>query len=255
MDGSNNNNTLPFIRAEVYNIYNMETMKVLRVIGYIVIILALPVLLLSSSLAWGFNSHWLYNYGFEKYGVSESTGLPAAELNKAADALINYFNSSDEYIAVTVTADGRTFELFTQEEKVHFKDVKQLIKLDYKVLYISLAIVVVLAFLLVVGDFRNNWRGLAKTLVWGSILSVVLIIVIALASFFNFDNLFLQFHYLAFTNEFWSANGYMLMLFPGDFWYNAAFICIAFMAGLALIVGGLSFLSLKLEDRWQFKTH
>jgi integral membrane protein (TIGR01906 family) len=233
----------------------MDTVKVFRVIGYLIVILALPVLLLSGSLAWGFNSHWLYNYGFVKYDVSATTGLPQSELAKTADGLIHYFNSDEEYIQVSVTSDGRTFDLFNKEEQYHFKDVKNLVKLDFKVMYICLVIVVVLGFLLVVGDFRKNWKGLSKALVWGSLLSIVLIIVIAVAAYFDFDSLFLQFHYLAFTNEYWSANGYMLFLFPGDFWYNAAFICVAFMAALALIIGALNFFFLRLNEARQFRTH
>jgi integral membrane protein (TIGR01906 family) len=233
----------------------MKTMKILQAIGFIIIILSIPVLLLSASLAWGFNSHWLYNYGYEKYGVSQSTGLSVSDLHKTTDALIYYFNSSDEFVHVNVTANGQTFELFTLEEQMHFKDVKQLVRLDYTVFFVSLAVFAILSFLQVVGDFRKNWRGLVKSYVWGSILSIVVIIVIAIASFFDFDDLFLRFHYLAFTNDFWSANGYMLQLFPGGFWYDAAFICIAFMAGLSVLWGALSFLVLKIDDRRQFKPH
>jgi integral membrane protein (TIGR01906 family) len=233
----------------------MDIVKALRLIGYLLVILSLPVLLLSSSLAWGFNSHWLYNNGFEKYGVSQATGLPDSELHKTTDALIKYFNSGEKFVQVSITADGRTFDLFTEEEQIHFKDVKALIRLDYLVFYISLAIFVVLSFLMVVGDFRKNWRGLSKAIIWGSLLSIVLIIVIGVAAYLNFDNLFLQFHYLAFTNDFWSANGYMLMLFPGDFWYDAAFICVGFMAALAVIIGGLNFAFIKLDDSRQNRTH
>ena len=128
-------------------------------------------------------------------------------------------------------------------------------RLDYTVFFVSLAVFAILSFLQVVGDFRKNWRGLVKSYVWGSIVSIVLIIVIAIASFFDFDDLFLRFHQLAFTNDYWSANGYMLLLFPGNFWYDAAFICIAFMAGLSVIWGVVSFLALKIDDRRQFKPH
>ena len=131
-------------------------MKILQAIGFVIIILSIPVLLLSASLAWGFNSHWLYNYGFERYGVSQSTGLSMSELNKTADALINYFNSSDEFIHINVTVNGQTFGLFTLEEQMHFRDVKQLVRLDYTVFFVSLAVFAILSFLQVVGDFRKN---------------------------------------------------------------------------------------------------
>jgi uncharacterized membrane protein len=67
----------------------------------------------------------------------------------------------------------------------------------------------------------------------------------AISSVLDFDQLFLDFHYLAFFNQYWSAQGYMLLLFPGGFWYDAAFICIAFMAGLAIVLGILALLYLR----------
>jgi integral membrane protein (TIGR01906 family) len=233
----------------------MNTIKVLPVIGYILIVLSFPIMLLSASLAWGFNSHWLYNYGFEKYGVSAVTGLSVSDLHKTTDELIKYFNSEDELIQVELYVDGRTIELFNEEEQFHFKDVKSLVQLDYLFFYVSLAVLVVMSFLLVVGNFQNYWRSLLKSYVWGSVLSFLFIIFIGGASFFNFDNLFIRFHQLVFTNDYWSAEGYMLQLFPGDFWYLAAFICIAFMAVIVLVWGGISFAILKLDDRRNNRTH
>ena len=52
----------------------------------------------------------------------------------------------------------------------------------------------------------------------------------------DFDHLFLRFHLFAFTNEFWSAEGYMLLLFPGGFWYDAVIYCGAATAIAALIL-------------------
>jgi len=104
-------------------------------------------------------------HGFEKYGSARRRGFHPRN-GQTATALINYFNSSDEFIQVNVTADGRTFELFTQEEQFHFKDVKQLVRLDYTVFFSSLAVLVVLSFLMIVGDFRKSWRSLVKSYVW-----------------------------------------------------------------------------------------
>jgi integral membrane protein (TIGR01906 family) len=212
-----------------------------------IFILALPVLFISSSLAWGFNSLWLYDWGFQKYGVSQSTGLSEADLDKAAKALIDYFNSSDEYIHVIVTSGGRSFDLFNQGEQIHFKDVKGLVWLDYRVALIAL--LVVTAYSLTAAFWRQGMsrRYLARGWLWGSGISVALIIVLGVASLLDFDQLFLGFHYLAFTNSYWSAEGYMLLLFPGGFWNDAALICISFMAGLAVITGIGAGLYLKLS--------
>src|SRR3972149_6749440 len=105
-------------------------LKVAGVTGRWIIILCLPVLLLSASIAWGFNSLWIYQYGFQKYNVGQTTGLPPVELEKVARGMVEYFNSSDEYVQISVTKDNSTFKLFTVEEQTHLKDVKQLVWLD-----------------------------------------------------------------------------------------------------------------------------
>lgn len=226
----------------------------MRLLGYIarpIFILCLPLFFLSASLAWGFNSLWLYQYGFEKYNVSQRTGLTPQDLEKTARGLITYFkiNSPEEFIQVTVTKDNRSFELFTTEEKIHFSDVRQLVWLDYRILLISTAIILVYALFYTFWRKGIHRRQLARSVIWGSGLAIAIIILLGVSSLLDFDRLFLQFHYLAFSNEHWSARGYMLQLFPGGFWFDAALICIGFMAGLAVILGLLSYLYLRLDKK------
>ena len=212
-------------------------MKVLQVIAKWIFILCLPILFLSSSLAWGFNSQWIFGYGFQKYAVSQSTGLPNTELAKIGKSWTEYINSGNEYWDITVTKGGNTFELFTQDEQIHFRDVKQLIWLDYRFLLVTLILVLGYALTLIFWRRGQYWRQLASNAIWGSGLALLLIVALGLGSILDFDQLFLQLHGLIFTNAYWSAAGYMLLLFPGGFWYDAALICIAFMAGLAIILG------------------
>ena len=65
-----------------------------------IFIVCMPVLLLTASVTWAVNSPWLYQYGFEKYDVGETTGLAQAELDRAAAGLMDYFNSGDEEISL-----------------------------------------------------------------------------------------------------------------------------------------------------------
>lgn len=224
-------------------------MKIPGIIARIIFILCLPAIFISASLAWGFNSHWLYEYGFEKYEISKSTGIPDSELNRAAQELITYFNSDEEYVNIRITASDNTFPLFTLEEQIHFKDVKDLVWLDYRVLAVALAIALIYALAMFFLRGGRQRVGLLKSVVWGSGLTLALIIILGIASLLDFNRLFLQFHYLAFSNQFWSAQGYMLMLFPGGFWFMAALICIGFTAGLAVICGASSLIYLRLARK------
>jgi len=220
-------------------------LKVAGVTGRWIIILCLPVLLLSASIAWGFNSLWIYQYGFQKYNVSQTTGLPSAELEKVAKGMISYFNSGGEYVQITVTKDSAPFELFTFEEQIHLKDVKQLVWLDYRILIISFILVLSYSLISIFwhqGVYRRQW---ARNIVWGICLSLGLILVAGTAVLIDFNWLWLQFHLLSFSNDFWSAEGYMIRLF-GGFWYDAILIGVAFMAGLAILLGIASLTYLRL---------
>ena len=203
-------------------------------------ILCLPVLLLTASIGWAVNSAWLYQYGFEKYHVSQTTGLAEVEMEKAAAGLISYFNSNEEYIGLTVMKDGKPFVLFNQREVTHLKDVKGLFWLDYYLLLATLVYVLGYAGVSLLWQRKRHWRRLAWGVVGGSGLTLILMLAMGLATLLNFDQLFLQFHFISFTNELWRLDptrDYLIMLFPQGFWYDATTFCVIATAGLAIILG------------------
>jgi integral membrane protein (TIGR01906 family) len=203
-------------------------------------IICLPVLLLTASVSLAVNSPWLYKYGFEKYNVSEATGLAQAELEKAANGLIDYFNSDVETISLTVTKAGEAFELFNEREVAHLRDVKGLFQLVYRVLLGTL--VYALVYIGVSFFWWRDRRRLAWGLVGGGGLTLALMAALGLATLINFDWLFRQFHLISFANELWMldpATDYLIRLFPRDFWFDAALLCGLATAVVALILGGI----------------
>jgi hypothetical protein len=76
----------------------METAKMIIVaVARWLFILCLPVLLLTVSIALAVNSQWLYEHGFNKCDVHQTTGLADSELKKAASGLISYFNLIEQW--------------------------------------------------------------------------------------------------------------------------------------------------------------
>ena len=216
-------------------------MKILGTAAKWLFILCLPLLLLTASLGWAVNSLWLYKYGFEKYNVGQTTSLADSELEKAATGLISYFNSGEEFISLTVIKDGKSFELFNQREILHLKDVKGLIWLDYR---LSMGMLLyALAYAGVILFWRKDWRQLAWGVVGGSGLTLALMLALGLGALFNFDRLFLQFHFISFANELWRldpAKDYLIMLFPQGFWYDATLFCVLTTVSMAIIAGGVA---------------
>jgi len=217
-------------------------LKILGISAKWLFILCLPILLLTASIGWAVNSLWLYKYGFGKYDVSQTAGLAEVELEKAATGLISYFNSDEENISLTVIKDGEPFELFNQREVAHLRDVKGLIWLDYWVLLGTLIYVLAYAGVSLFWRRRRYWRRLAWGVVGGSGVALALMLALGLGTMLNFDQLFLQFHLISFTNELWQldpAKDYLIMLFPQGFWYDATVFCALAIAAGAVILGGV----------------
>jgi integral membrane protein (TIGR01906 family) len=220
-------------------------LKFLTILAKWLFILCLPLLLLTASIAGEVNSKWLYQYGFEQYNVSQTTGLAESELEKAADGLIEYFNSHEEYISLVVIKDGQSFQLFNQREVGHLKDVKELFWMDYWVLLGTL--VYSSGYGTIYIFWRKEGRKLARALVGGSILTLALMLVMGLGTLLSFDRLFLQFHLISFTNDLWlldPAQDYLIMLFPSGFWYDATLFCALSTVTGAVILGGVGILYL-----------
>jgi integral membrane protein (TIGR01906 family) len=227
-------------------------MKALGIAARWVFMLCLPFLLFTASLAWAINSLWLYNYGSEKYGVSQVTGLSDAELEKAYAGLVDYFNSGEEYISVTVIKDGQPFELFNYRETIHLRDVKKLIWLDYWVLLGTLVYILAYAGVCLFWRRPKYRRHLAWGVVGGSSITLGLMLALGLVSIFDFNWLYWQFHVISFTgNDFWvldPTKDYLLMLVQGVQYDAVILIFIATATG-AVILGGVSGLWLRFSRK------
>ena len=212
--------------------------------------LSLTALIFSATIGGAINSRCLYQYGFQKYQVSETTGLAAAELENTARGLIRYFNSDEELISLTVTKDGQSFPLFNQREIIHLKDVKGLVWLDYRVLMVASLYILIYSLGVFLSRARK-WRSLAKGVLGGSVLTMGLMLALGLGTIFSFEQLFLQFHLLSFSNDFWlldPTRDYLIMLFPQGFWFDAFTFCVLAEVAVAVVLGTLSWLYLKKSE-------
>jgi integral membrane protein (TIGR01906 family) len=198
--------------------------------------------LLTTDLRLAANDIRLYQYGFNKYQVSAATGLDNEELVDAADRMITYFNSDEEFFET---------DLFNQRELAHLKDVKGLIQLAFYLQLASLAYIavyVVINFALRRGAF---WPSLAKYVIWGSGTTIALLAVSGLWAVINFDSLFLLFHLVGFSNDLWQLypGDNMLLMFPQEFFNDAALFVAAAAIGEAIIIGGIAWGFLKLRGK------
>ena len=90
---------------------------------------------------------------------------------------------------------------------------------------------------------RRYWRQLAWGVVGGGIATLALMLALGLGTLFGFEQLFLQFHLISFSNPFWQLDptrDYLIMLFPEGFWYEATLFCALATAFGAVLLGGVA---------------
>ena len=204
-------------------------------------VFAVPLFLVTATVTWAVNDLRLYKYGFDKYDVALVTGIEREGLVAAARQIRGYFNSPGQPLKIRATAFGEERELFNDREVVHMADVKRLI---WGVYGVGAGAVAYLLGLAGVGFFlrrRAFAPVLSRCLLWGSGLTLVLVVVVGLIAVVGFDSLFLFFHRVSFSNDFWMLDprrDYLVMMFPNGFWFDATlFVALATVVE-ALVFGG-----------------
>ena len=206
-------------------------------------VIAVFLFLITASVTYAVNELRLYGYGFDKWDISLKTGIDRDELSSIARQIRAYFNSRTEPLDIRATIYSEERDLFNQREIIHMKDVKHLIWGVYVVGGLSLAYLLGTAAL----GFRRRGRSyaqpLARNLLWGSGITVGFVLAVGLAALVGFDRLFLFFHEVSFTNDFWMLDprsDYLVILFPEGFWYDATmFVGLLAVMG-AVVVGTAS---------------
>ncbi len=230
----------------------VKTTRAARAAAWWLFAACLPLLLISSAVSIELNSTRIYEYGFDKYGISEVTKLDMTQLSEIAERLIDYFNSRVDTPQMTVVdRDGRQFELFHDYELIHLEDVKGLFRAGYRIQAASLAYIILYVLLLLLGE-KGRREDLARGTRLGCIATLGVIATAGMAALFSFERLFIQFHLISFSNPYWMLNpgtDYLIMLFPEGFWQDAALIGGGIIAGEALLLGGIAWAAPSIESR------
>jgi integral membrane protein (TIGR01906 family) len=225
--------------------------KIFQKIGYWLFACCLPVLLVTSTICWEVNELRLYEYGFEKYDISQVTGLDNQQLSTVAQHLIDYFDLRTDTAQIEVNKNGTKFELYNERELIHLEDIKNLVQRDYWVQRGSLILMVLCAMLLLF-IFKSGWRLPVKGLFWGSAITLGMMIILALWALFGFEQFFIIFHLISFSNQYWMldpARDYLIRLFPEGFFYDAALLGYGVIMFEALLIGGIAWGTLRFTAR------
>jgi len=200
-------------------------------------------LLITTNVRWAATEVRLYHYSFAKYDAEAATGISRSQLDAAADRLVRYFNNDEETIRILVQQDSRRVPLFNERETSHLTDVKNLLRTVFRVQEASLAFALVFVVAVFIWAADASLRVLARIILQASLLTLGLLALFAVLALVGFDELFLRFHLVAFTNDLWKLDpdtDHLIQMFPHDFWFDATMLMAGLTALEALLLASLS---------------
>lgn len=199
---------------------------------FLLILLVISTSLLSLLIAIEANSfnkkHYLKNY--ESHNQVAITGKSIEELMKVTDDLLLYLKGE--------AGDEILEENFNQREILHMRDVKVLFRIGFILKYISIILsIAIIAYFIKIGESKL----LGKSIFRGLFINWVILAILSILVYSDFNKYFTYFHLIFFTNDLWLLNpdtDLLIQMLPEEFFSSMAIsIGVSFFTIVAIIQG------------------
>lgn len=194
--------------------------------------ITIPVFLIVSAVLYAsIDSNFYYNE-IEK-GVSDANFVNQAEANEIASQVVLFFKDKGEL----------SEDLVGIQAKTHMNDVKNIRDITKYLLYFSSVLIIISVVTLFIIKKQSR---IAKSLVHGSIIILLINIFIFAASKFFFNVFWTKFHELIFSNDLWRLNpstDALVAVFTNQFFIDliARIVIITSSIAVILLVTGIFF--------------
>ena len=195
-------------------------------LAFVLLVLCIPLLIVSTTVRVYSHSADLYKAGFDKYHISQRTGISNNQLGEVARQMVDYFSGKSPTPQLMVTKHGEQLPLYNEKELVHMVDVRSIVQIFSALQVVSILLFIGLAIFIYIRS--GLWRVLSGIQI-GSIVNAVLTGILIIWALIDFNSLFLLFHYISFSNDLWildPSKDYLIMMFPEGFFNDAAILIV-----------------------------
>jgi len=213
-----------------------------RVLTIGALILAVPLVLITTNIRIAISEQPVYDYAVKHYGAEGASGIPESELLAANDQIHDYLvHSRSGALSISVLDQrGDVVPLFNVTETAHMADVRDLVGVLFAVQALALGALVALAVVMLV-----MWppRALAAAALYGSVLVAGILALASLVSLAGFDAAWSQFHVIAFANDFWELDpdtDHLIQMYPEAFWFDITMLIGAATMAEAVLISAAS---------------
>lgn len=203
-------------------------MTIKRILGSItgavfVVMLIITLLLTDVQLA-AFNRDY-YNQKYEKYQIPQNIGISMPDLMASTEILLNYMDGKRDNLNFQMPINGVQQEFFSQRDKTHMIDVKNLIvqgKLIRNTAFWYVALYVILFYFIV----KNKQKRFSKLMIYAVVAGLIPVLLLAILMNIDFYKYFTIFHEIFFNNDLWQldpAQDRLINMFPETFFSSIAY--------------------------------
>ncbi len=168
-----------------------------------------------------------YMNKYEDNNIEAITGKDTEELGDITEDLFLYLKGGE---------DDLLRPHFNEKEILHMEDVRSLFDLARNIKYIALVVILFCLHLLLK---NKNTIVLAKSFLYGLFINHILLAVVGILAYIDFNKYFTYFHLLFFENDLWILNpktDLMIQMLPENFFSGMALnIMLSFLFYITLI--------------------
>lgn len=211
-----------------------------RSLATAIFVVSLPVLIFTSTAKTLFLDAGYYDRIQAAAGVLETSGLPTPTLQAANRSLTAYFASRETTLEAELKRQGLPVDFFGQRESDHLVDVKNMVWGAIVAQQGTLGYVLLFLIANVLLSPKRFLQNIRRPLLWGSALTLAILVILGVLSQIDFSGAWLLFHVVSFSNDLWALNpntDVLVKMVPEPFWFRAILTGAGYCAIEALGVG------------------
>lgn len=192
-----------------------------------------------------------YKKSFAEYNIVRATGMDNKNLEHVIKDVLKYLKDDREELDTRAVIKGEVGEAFSNREKLHMADVKELFFKGKILRDISLVSFIIMTLFLIRKD-RYWIKSVFNTLLYTAVINISLLFIVLLLVEIDPDGCFTHFHIIFFDNDLWRLNpntSILIQMLPESFFYNTAAKIASYFAISSVILGLLGLSGLYFSNR------
>ncbi len=209
------------------------------IIFILLLSISLPFVLLLTDVEIATFDLGFYEKKYAEYSIPKVTGIEMKNLMVITKEMLDYLKGSREDLIIFSQVNGKTEQVFEEREILHMVDVKKLFTKGYNIRNIMIVVLIVSLGWLVI--FQR--KSLGKALIITSLWPVILMGILGVLMYVDFNKYFTYFHKIFFTNDLWLLDpntDILIQMLPLEFFSSMAYKILLFFVAellLTLIIG------------------